>query len=97
MTVPTPVELIAIREELGLSQRELGEALGLADAGRTVRAWEHGSRHGQPYAPSGSALAALRYYRTIVDIVDRWHTEPDRVTASWLMQRLEAAITEEKS
>jgi len=38
----TPVELKTIRQNLGLSQRKLGEALGYS--GRSIRHWESGQR-----------------------------------------------------
>lgn len=40
----TPQEIKAKRYELGLTQQQLGEALGLpkASAGRTIRRWEAG-------------------------------------------------------
>lgn len=65
MIVPTPAELIAIRETLGgLSHAEFGQALGIRDikeARRVVRGWEAGTRAGKPYKPSGSAVAAIHY------------------------------------
>jgi len=38
----TPAELKTIRQNLGLSQRSLGEALGYS--GRSIRHWESGQR-----------------------------------------------------
>jgi len=38
----TPAELKTIRQNLGLSQRKLGEALGYS--GRSIRHWESGQR-----------------------------------------------------
>jgi transcriptional regulator with XRE-family HTH domain len=40
----TPMELIAIRERLGTTRRELGEAIGLEDAKNTLGKWERGER-----------------------------------------------------
>lgn len=42
----TPDTLKSIRKELGLTQSELGRALGLSgkDPGHTVRMWELGKR-----------------------------------------------------
>ncbi len=65
----TPAEIRAFRQRLNLSQRELGEALGLADPARIVRAWEEGVRNGKPYAPAGTALAAMRYLEAILDVL----------------------------
>lgn len=64
----TAEELKGIREELGLSVQEFADAIGLADA-RMVRAWEAGTRWGEPYGPSPTAKAAIRYLRAIFKAV----------------------------
>lgn len=56
-----PEEIKALREALGVTQSEFGAALNLADPGRTVRAWESGSRNGREFGPSSTALAAIHY------------------------------------
>lgn len=56
-----PEQLRALRKDLALSQSELGDMLGFADPGRSVRAWECGERNGKPRAPSPTACRALRY------------------------------------
>lgn len=66
----TPDDIIKTRERLNVSQSLLGDALGFSDGGRTIRGWEHGERKGKPYAPSGSAIAALKYFEAIVTALD---------------------------
>lgn len=47
----TPDELKSLRHQMGLTQRELGEALGYQDAGATtIRRWEYGTRAIPPVA-----------------------------------------------
>ncbi len=75
MKTPTPNEIRAIRTGLDLSARRFGEALGLADAERTVRAWEHGTRNDKPFRITGSALKALEYLLVVRDILDGWASE----------------------
>jgi transcriptional regulator with XRE-family HTH domain len=65
-----PEEIKALRERLELSQREFGEALGLSDPARIVRAWEHGERKGAAFLPSGSARAAMKYLEGILDALE---------------------------
>lgn len=55
----TPEDIRDFREAAGLSTQELGEILGMRDAGRIVRGWEVGVRNGHPFAPNGSAGRAL--------------------------------------
>lgn len=54
-----PEDIRDFRESAGLSTQELGEILGMRDAGRIVRGWETGVRNGHPFVPSGSAGRAL--------------------------------------
>lgn len=57
----SPESIKAFREDLGLSTQELGEIIGLNDAGRLVRGWEAGVRNGHPFVPNGSAGRALHF------------------------------------
>jgi len=66
----TPDEVFVLRERLGLSQAEFGKALGIADASRTVRAWEEGVRNGKPFEPLGTAIAAMRYLEAILRVLE---------------------------
>lgn len=67
----TPDQLKAARLKLGgLSHAEFGNAIGISDAGRTVRAWEKGVRHGEPYKPSGSAIKVISLLLIIHDVLD---------------------------
>lgn len=54
----TPIEIIAARKQLGLSQADLADALGLAPitGRRAVGRWEDGS-----VPISGPAALAIRY------------------------------------
>jgi transcriptional regulator with XRE-family HTH domain len=54
----TPDRVREIREQLGLTQSQLGRLLGLApaNAARTIRKWE---TRGLGYGPSGPGAAAL--------------------------------------
>jgi DNA-binding transcriptional regulator YiaG len=54
----TPAEIKAARQALGMTQRQLGEALRLSpDEGRTVRNWESGRT--KISGPASLALEAL--------------------------------------
>ena len=64
---PGPEALKDIRLKLGLSQRQLAEALGFGPNGPDmVRWWEAGYRAGAPFTPTGPAWAAFRYLATLV-------------------------------
>jgi transcriptional regulator with XRE-family HTH domain len=64
---PSPDDLRRIRERLGLSQRELADALGFTPNGTaTIRAWETGERDGTPFRPTPLAVMALRYLDALV-------------------------------
>lgn len=67
---PVPNELRLIREGLGLSQPELAGVLGFSplNGHKTIRDWEHGTRDGEPFAPTPTAWAALRYLVMVVEL-----------------------------
>lgn len=52
-TVEVPLDIKTLREELGLSQRDFSNSLGVSN--RTLQEWEQGRRH-----PTGPALALLK-------------------------------------
>ncbi len=72
MGIPTPAEVKAIREEIGLSVSNFAAALGYPGQDRLVRAWEAGTRAGKPFPMPGSAIQAMRYLRGIARIVRRY-------------------------
>lgn len=56
----TPAEVKALRKSLGLTQRELGEVFGYAEAdARTIRRWESKAATGRAITPIAALL--LRY------------------------------------
>lgn len=52
----TPAELKAARHALGLSARDMADAMGIAD-GRTIRHYEAGTR-----PISGPVIVLMRYF-----------------------------------
>lgn len=62
----TPQEITAIRDRHGLSIKDFALALNLPADGRQVRRWEKGMAKGQPYAPTGSSVAAIRFLDAIL-------------------------------
>lgn len=68
--IPQPAQLLELRESMGLSQHELGTALGFSPlkAGRIVRQWENGWEGHMPFAPTPTAWAAFRYLATLAAI-----------------------------
>lgn len=71
---PSPAEIRAIRQELGLSVSGLADALGYTGQERLVRALEASERGGEPCVMTGSAAAALRYLRGIAKAVWRYQS-----------------------
>lgn len=59
---PSPSFLVSLREALGMTQKEFGEAVGVESM--TVSRWERGTLH-----PSGPSLAAIDKLR--LDAVSR--------------------------
>ena len=56
MNMMSPDEIKAARQELGLTQRAMAEALALSNGdSATVRSWENGRRN-----PSGPVCTAIR-------------------------------------
>lgn len=85
-TIPKPSALREMRENLGLSQAELAEALGFASGGeRTIRSWEKGERDGKPFEPTGLAWAAFRYLDILVTVYEE-------LPASALRSRIGAVL-----
>ena len=67
--IPSGNELRRMREELGLSQSELANALGFgANGAKVIRDWEHGDRADQPFKPNPTSWAAFRYLFLLVSI-----------------------------
>ncbi len=66
---PSPAEVKAIREEIGLSVSGFAAALGYPGQDRLVRAWEAGVRAGKPFPMPGSAIQAMKYLRGIIRIM----------------------------
>ncbi len=61
LDIPQPADLRRLREEIGLSQKELAAELGFKKNGHNViRDWEAGERDGEPFAPSWLAWRCFR-------------------------------------
>lgn len=76
--LPTPARLREIREAMGLSQMELASALGFGPNGaKTVRDWEAGKRASEPFRPTPTAWAAMRYLASIVSALKPYESIPD--------------------
>lgn len=85
---PTPAEIKAIRQRLGLTSQEFGEALGYSDPSRVVRALECGSRKGREYRLTGPGLQALQYLLAISDFAKAQKHGGDRFAATELFSTL---------
>lgn len=61
LEIPAPAALKALREEIGLSIDGLAYELGFTKNGADiVRAWERGTRNGQPCKPTPLAWRCFR-------------------------------------